>query len=514
MANVIFSTGLQSQYDGLVSKQSGTLYFITDTQRIYKGDTLISDTTKLNVVFTTSKPVAGSSSENILYVSTVDGKTTLWVKSADSMVQVGGGEATDIADGVITFSKFAPGLVVTTLGDPNDTTIPTSKAVSDAIAAAVGDIDLTPYDAAYVNVEAKAGEGTSGTILTFTTKSGSTKDVTIADLFLTAANYNSGTHILTLTVGEDQTVEVNLEELIPQSFTTQDIKLSDTIVINVPGQPGLGNFKNGTEIILDGEPTEGQIKVTDLQDFITKMASEDSNPQVTQPSASITLTGAGAKEVGTKYTPQYSANLNPGSYSDNKSGAQPTGVTATSWAVTDTNSGSADTQTGSFSEFTVEDSTNYKVNVTVSYGDGNIPTTYLGSPYPDGQIKAGSKSASSSAVTGYRNCWWGFKNEASKISDPTAITSAEIKALGNVNRNKPTTFKPTANWKQMFFAVPASQASSLSIVGTDSPLPQTVSGPVSVQVGGVDDYSPIAYNVFYVNNATESSPDTFKLTWK
>lgn len=182
--------------------------------------------------------------------------------------------------------------------------------------------------------------------------------------------------------------------------------------------------------------------------------------------------------------------------------------------MTDTNSNSASTSSGSFTAFTVQDNTNYKVSATVEYGDGNIPTTFLGESYPAGQIKAGSKSGSSSSVTGYRNCYWGYKTADNLIADPTTITSAQIKALGNTNRNKPSSLAAT-NMQQMFFAVPASQASTLSIVGTNSPLPQTVEGPITVQIGGVNDYSPIAYNVFYVNNAAPASgSETYKLTWK
>ena len=164
------------------------------------------------------------------------------------------------------------------------------------------------------------------------------------------------------------------------------MKTTQTITVTTP----VGNF------------TKGQtIEVTDIQSILTQMLTKDSNPTTTQPSVSITLTGAGAKEVGTEFIPSYSANLNIGSYSNNKDGAQPTGVTAQTWTVTDTNSGSASTQTGSFTKFTVEDSTNYKVSVSVTHSAGNIPTTYLGTPYPEGQIKAGSKSATSSAVTVY-----------------------------------------------------------------------------------------------------------------
>ena len=499
MAQVIFRYGTSAAFTSLPVKDENSLYFLTDSQQIYKGEQLVSDVTKLNVTFTATEPTPEDAQEDMLYVVTTPEGTGIYVKSEETITQVGGGEAQEIADGIVSIDKLAPGLVATDLSSPSDTTIPTTKAVSDAIQAAIDEIDLTPYDAAFTGVSTSAASGgESGTILTFTRKAGEPVKVTIADLFLTNAEYDPITHNLTLTVGDEgKQVVVSLEDLVPQAVTTSDVAMADTITVTTP----VGNFTKGQVVDMD-----------DLQSFLVAMLSQDSNPTVTQPSASITLTGAGAKEVGTQFTPQYSANLNPGAYSDNKNGAQPTGVTATSWAVTDTNTGSADTQTGSFTAFTVEDSTNYRVSVTVNYGDGNIPTTFLGEPYPDGQIKAGSKTAQSASVTGYRNVFWGYKNGSNTIADPTAITATEIKALGNANRNKPSTLA-TNQMQQMFFALPKGQVSGLAIQASTG-LPQTVQGPITVQVGGVSDYSPTAYDVFYVSNAiAEAGSETYTLTW-
>ena len=140
-----------------------------------------------------------------------------------------------------------------------------------------------------------------------------------------------------------------------------------------------------------------------IQDLLENAFSEEKNPTITQPSTSVTLTGAGAKEVGTEFTPSYSVGFNPGSYQYGPA----TGVTATAYAVTDTNSGSASTQTGSFTQFTVEDGTNYKVSVTTTHTAGAVPKTNLGNDYASGQIQAGTKTASSSAVTGFRSMFAG-----------------------------------------------------------------------------------------------------------
>lgn len=530
--NKILRYGTQSQFD--TAKESSTIvaesiYFITDTHRIYRGEELVGIN---NIARVTTLPEVADALKDIIYILNTSGEYsfhflneegTAFVKfeSGSAEAITPDGEATltnktiDATLNTITnlkTSNFASDALSTAIApeSPSDTKLTTEKAVSDAIAAAVDGIDLTPYDAAYVNVEAKAAEGTSGTILTFTTKGGSTKDVTIADLFLTAASYDSGTHVLTLTVGEDKTVEVNLEDLVPQSVNASQVAMAREITVTTT----VGNLKAGDKVIITGDPQTGEVKAADVQAMFEAILSKDINPTTTQPSASITLTGAGEKEVGTQFTPSYNASLNPGKYSVQGQGDQASGVTATTYAITDNKEGSASTATGSFTAFTVEDDTDYYVSATISYGDGNIPKTFLGNNYPDGQIKAGSKSATSTHVKGFRNCWWGAKQSSNLIANPSAITATEIKALGNANKNKPTSLT-ASNMQQMFFAIPKGQATSLSIVGTNSPLPQTVSGPVTVQVGGVGDHAPIDYSVFYVANASPASgSETYKLTWK
>lgn len=121
------------------------------------------------------------------------------------------------------------------------------------------------------------------------------------------------------------------------------------------------------------------------------------DPAVTQPSVSISLAGAGAKEVGEEFTPSYTVNFNKGTYEYGPD----TGITAT-YAVSDTSSHTATAATGSFDTFTVGDTTNYKVSVVATHTEGAVPKNNIGSEVPNKKIAAGTKSANSSAVTGYR----------------------------------------------------------------------------------------------------------------
>lgn len=415
MANVSFATGLQEAYQALVSASTvdeNVIYFITDTRRIYKGSTQVADVASQQVVFTTTTPTPESSQEGILYVATVDGTTTIYVKSNNEMEVVGGGEAQSVADGSIVFDSLNSDMVSTTIGDsPSATKIPTEAAVKNYVDTAIASA-VAEYDDAFTGVSAAPNtvDGETGTILTFTRKDGQDPvEVKIADLFLSEASYDPETHDLTLVVsGADEPVIVNLDDLVPQAVNTSQVAMADTITVTTP----VGNFTKGQVVDVD-----------DIQSFLVAMLSQDSNPTTTQPSVSVSLTGAGAKEVGSTFTPSWNVKLNPGSYSANKDGAQPTEVTATSYAVSDTNSGSASTQSGSFDAFTVLDNTNYRVSATVQHTAGAVPTTYLGEPYPAGQIAEGSKSGQSAAVTGFRKMFYG------RTTSATALASAEIRAL-------------------------------------------------------------------------------------
>ena len=172
----------------------------------------------------------------------------------------------------------------------------------------------------------------------------------------------------------------------------EDILLADGYVFTVPvGTVTAEQIQAGSGSEIVG--TQGQT----LKDFLGGLFAEAKDPTVTQPSVSISLTGAGAKEVGTSFTPSYSVSFNAGSYQYGPA----TGITAT-YSVTDTASHTATAASGSFDAFTVADNTNYKVSVTATHTAGAVPKNNLGSEVPVKKIAAGTKSATSSAVTGYR----------------------------------------------------------------------------------------------------------------
>ena len=175
--------------------------------------------------------------------------------------------------------------------------------------------------------------------------------------------------------------------------------------------------------------TNGQATIAatgkNLKQVFDTIFVKEKNPSITQPSVSVSLAGAGAKEVGTKVTPSYNASFNSGKYEFGPA----TGCSITSWSVTDTNNAEPlNTATGSFAEITVADDTNYKVTATGNFSEGVIPVTNVGNEYAAGKIAAGSKSATSSAITGYRNSFYGTLTEKGEL------TSDIIRSLGKSNK--------------------------------------------------------------------------------
>lgn len=276
----------------------------------------------------------------------------------------------------------------------------------------------------------------------------------------------------------------------------------------------IGNLRIGDEIAAG----------TSLQSLLMDMLSQRLQPSSTptQPAASIALyidgstkkKSAGAVEVGTTIIPYYVASLSAGSYTYGPD----TGIVASSYTVNSTgrntvNGATADTaednataSTGSFDSFIVDDDTNYNLSVSIPHEAGAIAVDNLGSESnPQVQIAAGTKTASSGAVTGYRAWFCGYKNGTNALADASAITGAQVRALGNAANGSWKSSMEVSQMKQMFFAAPAGKGYKPVIKDASTTAPQTVLGPITVSVEGADGFTAIDYDVWYVANASAAS---------
>lgn len=238
--------------------------------------------------------------------------------------------------------------------------------------------------------------------------------------------------------------------------------------------------------------------------------AEDVMPKITQPSVRLTAAACKAYEVGTKVTPAYEAVLNAGSYEYGPA----TGITATSWSVSN-GSESLTTATGKFNEITVEDGTNYTITATANYGDGAIPKTALDNEYAAGQIKAGSKSASSAKITGYRNGFYGTLNAKDAAVDSALVRSLPSKS--NAAPKKGNTWNVTipVNALRVVFAYPATVgdvASVKDVNGMNAEIASAFKKSV-VNVEGAGSFAGIDYNVYVMDLAEPNNKqNTYKVT--
>ena len=248
-------------------------------------------------------------------------------------------------------------------------------------------------------------------------------------------------------------------------------------------------------------PSSGSAQVgkagDSLLQLFNKILATAKDPTVAQPAVSISLTDAKAYEVGTEFTPSYSVSFNPGSYQYGPA----TGITAT-YSVSDTASHTATAASSSFAKFTVGDTTNYKVSVTATHTAGAVPKNNLGSEVPGKKIDAGTKSATSGAVTGYRDSFWG--SVTSKEGTPTSavIRGLSGKKGGAIAAGNTGDASEAVGAMRVIIAVPAPRTiTSIKDVNGLNAEALSAFTHATVNVEGANGYEAKAYNVYYKDNA-------------
>lgn len=253
----------------------------------------------------------------------------------------------------------------------------------------------------------------------------------------------------------------------------------------------------GNITLENGQATIPAAKKNLKQVFETIFVKE-SNPITTQPSVSLTVSQIDACEVGTKVTPSYSASLAPGVYSYGPE----TGVVATSWEVTDTAGNLSNEPSGSFPEAQITDDISYMITATATHEAGTIPLTNLGNEYPDGQIIAGSKTATSKTVVGYRNSFYGTLVEKGDITSDIVRGLATKSDCALVNGDSFDISIPVGAFRVMI-AYPATLRDLTSVKDVDGMNAEIVSSFKlhNIDVEGANNYTAISYKVYVLDFA-------------
>lgn len=295
-----------------------------------------------------------------------------------------------------------------------------------------------------------------------------------------------------------------------------------------PGSGGTGETPTADQVLFTKDlvlteqfgryvPVDGQVTVPaeniSVQAVILDAFSQDKNPTITQPSVSVSSSTAKAYEVGTSVTPAYSGTLNPGSYEYKP---KPTGVVAQSWSAT--NNVTAEQiaeQSGTFAAYAVPDGANYRITLSCTYSDGEIPLTALDKEYPAGQIKGGTKSVVTSAITGYRNSFYGTTTDKEATTDSAVIRGLAQKS--NRAYTNGSTFSVTipVGARRVIIAYPATLRDVTSIKdvnGLNADI-TTAFTQATVEVEGAASYLSIPYKVYTLDFATPNdTKNTYNVT--
>ena len=247
-----------------------------------------------------------------------------------------------------------------------------------------------------------------------------------------------------------------------------------------------------------------------LEDFFNAFVDEK-NPTTTQPSVTLTFPEAKAYEVGTYVSPTYTASLNPGKYTYGPA----TGVVPTFWMVKNTageefvmmhqGAGSVNSPMvadGSFKQFQVTDDIEYKITATAQHTEGTTPKTNIGNEYSSGKIVAGSKSATSGAVTGYRNTFYGTTTDKNDITSDTIrdLTGKSNKALAAGNS---FTVTIPVGAMRVVIAYPATLRDITSVKDVNGMNAEIASSFTKqlINVEGDNSYTAISYKVYTLDFA-------------
>ena len=248
-----------------------------------------------------------------------------------------------------------------------------------------------------------------------------------------------------------------------------------------------------------------------IKEVFDMLFASEKNPAITQPSVAVACSQMGNYEVGTTVTPQYSVTLNPGNYQYGPA----TGITATSYEVTDTKGGSADTASGSFTAFTVADGENYSISATVTYGDGAIPKTNLNNDYAAGQIKAGSKSGTKGTITGHRKTFYGTTTDKGAATTSAIIRGLSGKSTAALSNGSKFNVSVPVGALRVIIAYPATLRDVSSIADVNGMNAEIKSSFVksTVEVEGANAYQAIEYKVFTLDfaNANDTA-NTYAVT--
>lgn len=226
------------------------------------------------------------------------------------------------------------------------------------------------------------------------------------------------------------------------------------------------------------------------------LLSERVLPKRYNPTVSVLSNTVGSYEVGTTLEVDYSATLNPGSYSY----GPVTNVQPTAWSAT-FDEETIIAQSGTFKPIVITDGFNEKIVVTATHTKGEAPFDNLKTIITDNselintQIQAGDKIGYSQAITAHRNSFYTSSTET------ITLTSDSIRDLNKIISSENTIIIDVIEGAtQVIIAVPVgrkvTEVADKVAFGTDifSEFEKTVVSVAGAAAGYEKDYNVYVYN--------------------
>ena len=179
--------------------------------------------------------------------------------------------------------------------------------------------------------------------------------------------------IIGITVGTNFDKQ-KLKELVPDKVPIEKVDAKNVVFtekIETDYAVGSISLVNGKGVLAEENQT--------LFDVLKKIYTLVTYPTTTYPKVTVTLTNAGeplptsgAYEVGTTFTPTYSAKFENGSYKLSGETID-SGVVFEKWSIKDTNNKNSESELGSLPSFDVTEDTNYRITATATHSKGIVP---------------------------------------------------------------------------------------------------------------------------------------------
>lgn len=254
---------------------------------------------------------------------------------------------------------------------------------------------------------------------------------------------------------------------------------------------------------------------TTLKTILNQMFVKIIQPSITQPSISISASGAKSVEAGTQVNITVTPTFNPGSYTYGPA----TGVTLQTYTLQQNLKGSTTTIVDAAStaephtvqNITIEDGVTIQFNASCTHTAGAQPLDNSGAPATVQGIQAGTKSVSNQqAFSGFRKYFYGCKTTITETVD-----SAYIRGLtgssGAYNNNSWNINVPEGT-KEITIAVENGKTlkNILYVEGMNTDVLSTFT-MTQVPVEGANGFTAKSYNVYRVEVPGGLTARTYKV---